>query len=212
MKTKKIICIYLVLVMVLTGCGQFRRLTDGSDTTIKKQDENKNEKSGNNSGNAIVPQNPTPAPTPSLLASPTPTTGGKDKNKNKDAEHSLIDTAKDFARENPEIIGLFIFLAGIVWHDLRQNPQPAGNQPQANQEKPEYQKLQDERYNKLEELDEGYRQAQRDLVAEYPGKANEAERFLRLRELQHQQHLERQKVLDSYKEEYRKMGELVWGT
>jgi hypothetical protein len=83
--------------MVMTGCGQVKHLIGGSDTTIKKQDENKNKKSGNNLGNKIVPPEPpptsTPAPTPSLLAkSPPPSTGGKDENKdeNEDAEKSSI--------------------------------------------------------------------------------------------------------------------------
>jgi hypothetical protein len=93
MKLKKIICIYLMFVMVMTGCGQFRRLTSGSDITIKKQDENKNGNSGNNSGNKIVPADPTPSPTPSLLAIPTPppSTGGKDdKDENENADKSSI--------------------------------------------------------------------------------------------------------------------------
>jgi hypothetical protein len=40
MKTKKLICIYLVLVMVLTGCGQAKRLTTGRNETTVLQEQN----------------------------------------------------------------------------------------------------------------------------------------------------------------------------
>jgi hypothetical protein len=83
-RIKKLICIYLALVMVLTGCGQVKRLTGGSDITIKNQDENKNEKSDNNSGKEIVPADPTPSPTPTPEPTADPLAGDKGKNEASD--------------------------------------------------------------------------------------------------------------------------------
>jgi hypothetical protein len=153
-KMKKIICIYLVLVMVLTGCGKVKHLIGGSDKLIENNDKNKNSV-------GIIPSDPTPSPTPTPEPSSTPT-GGKDKNK--DAEHSLIDTAKDFARENPEIIALFIFLAGIVWHELRQNPQPARNrQANQNQQQNQFQALRDRHAQRNQEINDINRQFFKDF-------------------------------------------------
>jgi hypothetical protein len=63
MKTKKIIYIYLLLVMILTGCEKVRCLTGVSDTTIKNPDKNKNSA-------GIIPPTPSPTPTPAPSSSP----------------------------------------------------------------------------------------------------------------------------------------------
>jgi hypothetical protein len=79
--------------MVLTGCGQAKRLTGGSDAIIENKDEHKNVKPQAVIINEVV-----------VL----PPTGGKDENK--PAEHSWIDAVKDFVYENRGIITLLLSL------------------------------------------------------------------------------------------------------
>jgi hypothetical protein len=108
---KKLVCIYLVLVMVLTGCGKARRLTGGSDKIIEIKDEHNDGNSGDNSVNEIVPADPTPSPIPTPEPSSSPT-GGKDEN---EKAEQIRDTQVN--RLRTFVIGDLIFLgAGFYWY------------------------------------------------------------------------------------------------
>jgi hypothetical protein len=84
---KKIICIYLIFAMVLTGCGKVKHLIGGSDKLIENNDKN---------SVGIIPSDPTPSPTP---------TDGKDENeKAEQIRDTQVNCLRTFA-----IAGLVIF-------------------------------------------------------------------------------------------------------